>query len=954
MNNIQHLSQLTGLEIRALSYEQINAWTPLLIQQLTPFQLQALTSTQLKKMRPELIQAFSTLQRSVFSALQLQALMIAVFGVHTETVPVDTSQGAVDALKVMKPVPKKCKGLGKKLELEPSEFSQKQIAPTKEVPVVEAMFQMLADGPEMQLPQFKEIPAIVHTAAALDTTAALVEPAVQVLDVVKEERIAFKEEQIINKEEINVAQEVTIPKPVKTKQKSKTMSGYTSSVKEQFSLTRSAVYMGVVALFSSGSFLVGAYSQENDLLNALWEAHQKQAQSDVPQTVVTMPVSFKEEAVEQHALGTTMPPGSATATTAVASGLVLPPESATFSTPKSAKTTVQPVAVALPVANVVKAKPASEALSKSVFELIDAKLSQLNSLPKPAALPTVQIASLSEVEKKKQVAVMSSLDAAIAQQAPVIERYINQLPRNKLLLASMATDRDVVRLSQAAPQSPVQTPNSPRAIPATTPPAVSPAAESRMREVSNVSRSQDPDRYNAASWTNIKVSTDLPQKIAELGEDLISVVVSELPEKKNQRSAMPFDEFKLRVKEAVVAYPDVGVVESQLGQSQASKSVAFASMLPQVSGTADTGKRNVGRDPYLGTSGYSRNGTNYGVTVSQLLFDFGSSLFGFRAGEARTIAAKELLNSKRSEQALKSINAFIELERAKAQLALAKQNAASRLSIVKLVKERSQIGGGSIADIVRVESKYAEALSTITLSETRLNNAESAYREAFGVGPKGVVTGPLHEFPIVGLNKTAEELAGTYPGLLQLAKFREATQSEYNGAVAKTLPSFQLVYNNSIAGMNAPSSIEPARSNSIVFQLKYEFYTGGADTARKTDAMYKAQQALQEFESGMRSYQKVLSQSQSEMRNSEELISSRKAAANSAIDSMRAVREQFSFNKGSLLDLITVQEGLFSAGRDLIDAMADRALVRYRLLHLTAELDKMFELNNIASLNARD
>jgi len=452
----------------------------------------------------------------------------------------------------------------------------------------------------------------------------------------------------------------------------------------------------------------------------------------------------------------------------------------------------------------------------------------------------------------------------------------------------------------------------------------------------------------------MKVSTDLPQKIAELGEDLISVVVSELPEKRKQQSAMPFDEFKLRVKEAVVANPDVRVEESKLGQSQASKSIAFAGMLPQVSGSAETGKRNVGRDPYLGTSAYTRNGTNYGVTVSQLLFDFGSSLFGFKAGEARAVAANELLNSKRSEQALKSISAFIEYERAKAQLALAKQNASSRLSIVRLVKERSQLGGGSTADIVRVESKYAEALSLISLSETRLNNAESAYREAFGVAPKDVVNGPLHEFPIEGLNKTAEELAGTYPGLLQLAKLREATQSEYNGAVAKTLPSFQLVYSNSIAGMNAPAPIEPARSNSLVFQLKYEFYTGGADTARKKDAMYKAQQALEEFESGMRAYQKVLSQSQSEIRNSDELIASRRVAANSAIDSMRAVREQFSFNKGSLLDLITVQEGLFAAGRDLIDAMADRALVRYRLLHLTAELDKMFEINNIASLNARD
>ena len=667
---------------------------------------------------------------------------------------------------------------------------------------------------------------------------------------------------------------------------------------------------------------------------------------------------FRSEVTEQQTL-VTMPPESATATTAVASGLVLPPESATVSTPKSAKATVQPVAVAIPVATAAKAKtktkPASEVATQSVLERSDMKPSRSNASRQSAGLPTVQVALLSEAEKKKQAALMCTPEAAVAEQATVIERYINQLPRNKVLLASLSSDKEVVRLSQAAPQTPApqQTPNSPAAIPAA-PPAVSPAAESRMREVANVSRTQDPDRYNAASWTNMKVSADLPQKIPELGEDLISAVVSELPEKKKQQSAMPFDEFKLRVKEAVVANPDVGVVESQLGQTQASKSVAFASMLPQVSGTADTGKRNVGRDPYLGTAGYSRNGTNYGVTVSQLLFDFGSSLFGFRAGEARTIAAKELLNSKRSEQALKSINAFVELERAKAQLALAKQNALSRLSIVKLVKERSQIGGGSIADIIRVESKYAESLSTISLSETRLNNAESAYREAFGVGPKGVVNGPLHEFPIEGLNKTAEELAGTYPGLLQLAKLREATQAEYNGAVAKTLPSFQLVYNNSIAGMNAPSPIEPARSNSVIFQLKYEFYTGGADTAKKSDAMFKAQQALQEFESGMRSYQKVLSQSQSEIRNSEELIASRKVAANSAIDSMRAVREQFSFNKGSLLDLITVQEGLFSAGRDLIDAMADRALVRYRLLHLTAELDKMFELNNIASLNARD
>jgi len=54
------------------------------------------------------------------------------------------------------------------------------------------------------------------------------------------------------------------------------------------------------------------------------------------------------------------------------------------------------------------------------------------------------------------------------------------------------------------------------------------------------------------------------------------------------------------------------------------------------------------------------------------------------------------------------------------------------------------------------------------------------------------------------------------------------------------------------------------------------------------------------------------------------------------------------------LDLITVQESLIQAGNDLIDAKFDRALSRYRLLHLTSELDKMFDLNYKSTINAID
>jgi adhesin transport system outer membrane protein len=453
----------------------------------------------------------------------------------------------------------------------------------------------------------------------------------------------------------------------------------------------------------------------------------------------------------------------------------------------------------------------------------------------------------------------------------------------------------------------------------------------------------DPERDNESSWTKMEVSPDLPPRVAVLGEDLIGVVTKQLPAERAKRLAMPYDEFKLRVRDAVLAFPDVGVAQSQLGFAQAGATESRAPLLPQINGFTESGKRRVGADSYLGTPAYSRDGTNYGVSVRQVLFDFGAALFGFQSGKAKERAAQELLNSKRSEQALKTVASVIDLERARAQMNLAKDNASSRLAIVKLVRERYELGGGSKPDIIRAEARYAEALATVTNAQNRLKASEAAYREAFAANPIGIIRGPNFEVPVEKLDATAEQLAATYPGLQQLAKLRDSADAEAKSAFAKTLPSINLAYDNIINGVSAP--LAPSRTINALLQFKYNFYTGGAESARKDQASFKAQQAEQEFQSGLRQYERVLTQNQEDVRNSDALLAARKVAATSAISSMRAVREQFAFNKGTLLDLLTVQEGLFNAGRDLVDAEADRQISRYRYLHLTSGLDRLFDLS---------
>lgn len=695
-------------------------------------------------------------------------------------------------------------------------------------------------------------------------------------------------------------------------------------------LAHTAVYVAVLTLLTSGDFLSNAYSSPMDVLDSVWTMAYK------PSAAVAVETTLQDEVLPLATLELSP------------SGLVMPPESALATVP------VAPVPQALAPTPVV-AKPNPEP----------------NTQPHPQSFTTVEVVTQPKPAKSLEAWMCTDATPSVPVKT-ALEDYIQAMPRKTSVLSSLVEDKSTAKTVMPAPVSAqrltagtglaseagLATTNSNAStnISTNTSPTIN--TSSKPAEVSApVAKSADPDRYNAASWTTMSAATDLPPRIAALGEDLISVVVKELPSNKNNVNAMSFEEFKLRVKEAVVASPDVGVVSSQVGQSQAAKSLAGSGLMPHVSGSVESGRRNAGRDPYIANSTpYDRGGTNYGFSISQLVYDFGASLSGVRAGEARLLAQQELLNSKKSEQALKTISAFVELDRARAQLKLARQNAASRLDVVKLVKERSELGGGSKADIVRVESKYAEALSSVSLMETRLSNAEATYRELFRVSAKDIVNGPLHEFAIEGLNKNAEELASSYPGLQQLARLRDASLEDYKSASAKALPSVQLVYNNSLNGVNGPTVPvdSPSRSSSMVVQLKYEFYTGGADTARKTDALYKSQQAWEEFQGGMLQYQKVLSQSQAEIRNNEDLIVARKASANSAIDSMRAVREQFSFNRGSLLDLITVQEGLYQAGRDLIDASADRILVRYRLLHLTAQLDKMFDLGTLVSMNIKD
>jgi len=87
-----------------------------------------------------------------------------------------------------------------------------------------------------------------------------------------------------------------------------------------------------------------------------------------------------------------------------------------------------------------------------------------------------------------------------------------------------------------------------------------------------------------------------------------------------------------------------------------------------------------------------------------------------------------------------------------------------------------------------------------------------------------------------------------------------------------------------------------------------------------------------------------LAQALAEAHNSTAAMQARKEAVQVAALAFDAVREQFAFRRGNLLDVLRAQEELYGAGRDMVDSVVDQALARYRLLNVAMELNAAFDI----------
>ena len=382
-------------------------------------------------------------------------------------------------------------------------------------------------------------------------------------------------------------------------------------------------------------------------------------------------------------------------------------------------------------------------------------------------------------------------------------------------------------------------------------------------------------------------------------------------------------------------HPDVRAVGEQLNVTQSAVTEARSGWLPQVSASVDAGERRATNASVANATVTTQSGLGYGASVRQLVYDFGTTPATIDSARSRESAAQIRLQTRRSEVALRGASAWIELERARQLRELAADNLRSRTDIVDLVQERFEVGGSSRADVIRAQARNADARASLVAADTALRSAVPAYREAFGREPD--LTALPSNLRLDDAAASAGALAERFGGVRESIALLEGGRADARAADGRTKPVVSMELNgnrreHSIGGL-------PTTDTAALVVMRYNLFTGYADRARREQAWSRVSQTEQEMAALIRQVERNIEQAQAQLENADAILSSRQFAVQTASESLMAVKELFAFNRGSLLDLLRVQEDLYNAGRDLINASIDRRLAQYRLLHLASELE---------------
>lgn len=379
--------------------------------------------------------------------------------------------------------------------------------------------------------------------------------------------------------------------------------------------------------------------------------------------------------------------------------------------------------------------------------------------------------------------------------------------------------------------------------------------------------------------------------------------------------------------------PKISEAAAQIHIGEGDLSAAQSAWYPQISlqGAA-------GRSHQTDSSGSLNNNGSGGITLSQLLYDFGRTNGAIDEQHALSDAYRFGLFDAMTQVAKEALQSYLEVKRYQALAATAQTNIASLEHVRDIAKMRADAGLNSQSDVLQAETRIAAMHATREqyLAQLRSANAQLTVLT-------GVVPATLPELPQALLQQqiTLDKIAYENSASVRSAQYKqEAARERVRQAQSGHWPSIKVQAGRTRYENDTRSYWD----DEVQLQVEAPLYQGGLVNAKTQSAegdRLAAQAAVQQAkltinQNASTSYADMIGAQQRQLAGEAQLAS--------AEHTRNVYADEYRLSKRSLNDLLSVEQDVFQADSARITALYDGwdATVRY-----AAAVDNLLDIMGI-------
>lgn len=406
--------------------------------------------------------------------------------------------------------------------------------------------------------------------------------------------------------------------------------------------------------------------------------------------------------------------------------------------------------------------------------------------------------------------------------------------------------------------------------------------------------------------------------------------------------AMELNDF---VTDSISAHPSIREQVHVFRQVERDRDIANSGWRPSLDLEASTGTYET-ESPSTAQQKREYESSRAELSLTQNIFNGFDTTYQQKQTEARIGSALYEIYDTADNIALEAVQAYLDAMKQFKLVELAETNVASHERILSQIRERNNSGMGRRSELEQTEGRVARAHASLIAQQNNLQDAATRLHEILGryLELSQVKEPALPEHPNKSLDEVIKLALQQHPAIKVASYNVQAALSDSSRAKSNNYPQMDLRLAKEV-GDDINGLTGDTDELSLVLNLRYNLYRGGADSA---EARKKISIVHQNQEFAARVRRQVINTMRLAWA-ADQSLSQQLKYLNTHIEKARqtveSYGEEFFIGQRDLIDLLDAESELNSAKNQYTEAYYEALAARFRILEAMGNLFPVLKLD---------